>query len=371
VKNKSPLIALLAAALFGASAPFAKILLQNINPWWLSAILYLGSGLGVSIIFIKSKLTNKSALFELTKKDLPWLLGSILFGGILGPTLLMYGLSQLDGTAGSLLLNMEGVFTAFLAWFIFKEHFDKKIFIGMLFILCGGFILSLPPNIFSHFEWNSISSSTGSLLILGACLSWGIDNNLTRNISASNPYEITAIKSLIAGTTNAFIAWSLSPLIPPAQYFALGSLVGFLGYGLGLILFVHSLRTLGTSRTSAYFATAPFVGAILSLLILNESLHINLLISAIFMGLGVWLHLTESHSHEHHHHFMEHQHEHTHDEHHNHTHEPHLKVDPKKPHSHWHSHEPIVHAHAHYPDIHHRHEHQDDGEHHSDKHQSH
>ena len=362
MKNKSPLIALLAAALFGASAPFAKILLQNINPWWLSAILYLGSGMGVTLIFIKSKLTKKETLFELTRKDLPWLLGSILFGGILGPTLLMYGLSQIDGTAGSLLLNMEGVFTAFLAWFIFKEHFDKKIFIGMLFILCGGFILSLPQNIFTQFEWTTFTSSPGSLLILGACLSWGIDNNLTRNISASNPYEITAIKSLIAGATNAVIAASISPIIPPLPYFALGSLVGFLGYGLSLILFVHSLRSLGTSRTSAYFATAPFVGAILSLLILNESLNLNLFISAIFMGLGVWLHLTESHNHDHHHHFMEHQHEHVHDDHHPHHHDSDVEFDPKKPHSHWHSHEPLIHAHPHYPDIHHRHEHSADEE---------
>ena len=338
--------ALFAAALFGASTPFAKRLLGDLPPVLLAGLLYLGSGLGLTGM----RLTRGSRSTEapLTRADYPWLAGAVLCGGVLGPVLLMIGLTSTPASTASLLLNLEGVFTALLAWFVFRENFDRRIAIGMLLILAGGMLLS----------WQSgagLALPLGSLAVAGACLCWGIDNNLTQKVSAGDPLQVAAIKGACAGTVNLAIALALGTRVPFSPVLLGALLVGFLGYGLSLVLFVLALRHIGSARTGAYFSLAPFVGAAVSLLLLREAVGPLFLASAALMGWGVWLHLTEKHEHTHTHERLAHSHQHYHDAHHQHAHD--AGVDPREPHTHPHNHEPMTHSHPHYPDIHHRHRH--------------
>ena len=342
--------ALAAAALFGASTPLSKLLLGSVDPWLLAGLLYLGSGCGLSLwLLLASRLTGKdSKEASLKRADLPWLAGAVLFGGVVGPVLLMLGLAATPAASASLLLNLEGVLTALLAWFVFKENFDRRIALGMALITGGGVLLSWSGDTISEVPW-------GSLGIAGACLAWGIDNNLTRKISGGNPIQIAAVKGLVAGSVNLALALVIGSHLPGVPTVLAAGAVGLVGYGVSLTFFVLALRHLGTARTGAYFSLAPFVGAALSLLIFQEGLTILFVVAAALMGVGVWLHLTERHEHKHQHEPMEHEHSHVHDEHHQHEHSP--DDPPGEPHSHPHKHEALTHSHAHYPDIHHRHEH--------------
>lgn len=347
-KYTGPLAALGSAFLFGACTPAIKLLIGQANPQLLAGLLYLGSGLGLAICMILSakKITPNQEVW-LKKADLPWLSGSIIFGGIVGPILLMLGLANTFASTASLLLNAEVVFTALIAWFAFKENFDRRIFLGMISIVIACIFLAEKPGVF-EISWGSIS-------ILAACLCWALDNNLTRNIANSDPMQITSIKGTVSGVVNIGIALATGSALPSFKIIGAAALIGFCGYGISLVLFIRALRYLGTARSSAYFSTAPFVGASISLLIFKDALTLNLLLAAVFMGLGIWLHLTEDHVHEHSHAEEEHEHLHWHDEHHQHGHEHDLAV--TEPHSHWHKHEAILHSHPHYPDSHHRHEH--------------
>lgn len=332
--------------LFGATTPFAKILVGDIQPLMLAGVLYLSSGLGLSIIQLFSPDHKNSTL--ISKQDFPWLFGAIVFGGILGPALLMAGLSSTQASTSSLLLNLEGVFSALVAWLLFKENCDRRIVTGMLAIAAGGVALSFTPG-------SGIVLSTGCLLVVLACLAWAIDNNLTRNIHATQPMVIAQTKGICAGAVNLCLALMLGNTLPTISQIVSAFFVGFLGYGTSLVLFVIGLRHLGTSRTGAYFSTAPFVGAAISIVLLGEAVSSMFFVAAALMGFGVWLHLTEDHVHEHHHEAIAHDHEHIHDEHHYHEHGP--EDPPGEPHSHYHEHKELTHSHAHYPDIHHRHEH--------------
>ena len=341
--------AVLAAVLFGASTPFAKILLGKTEPVLLAGLLYLGSGIGLAIWSgIRSQSKRSSGEAKLGSSDIPWLAGAIVAGGIIGPVLLMVGLAVTPASSASLLLNLEGVFTALLAWFVFKENFDRRIAWGMAAITCGGLFISWVGRLEMGALW-------GTLAISGACLAWAIDNNLTRRVSAGDPVQIAALKGLVAGVVNLMIALVAGAAIPGFLTVTLAALVGFFGYGVSLTLFVLALRHIGTARTGAYFSLAPFVGALISLLILRDSLSYQFVIAAALMGIGVWLHLTERHEHEHKHEAIEHDHRHIHDEHHQHKHDE--RVPLGEPHSHPHRHEGMVHSHHHYPDIHHRHAH--------------
>ena len=341
--------AILAAALFGASTPFSKLLLGNVSPILLAGLLYLGSGCGLSLLFvIRRAWSSGPAEMSLTRKDVPWLAGAIVSGAIVGALLLLFGLQLTPASTSSLLLNMEGVFTATLAWLVFRENADRRVVLGMVFILGGGLVLS----------WQGGTEATpvlGVVLILAACLCWGIDNNLTQKISASDPFQVAAVKGLVAGTFNTLLGLALGNPLPTLSIILGAVLIGFIGYGLSVALFVLALRNIGTSRTGAYFAIAPFVGGLLSVIILREPLSGALLIAGALMGIGVWLHLTERHGHPHQHHASEHAHRHVHDEHHQHDHE--LGINLAQPHMHLHSHQPTTHIHAHFPDIHHRHVH--------------
>ncbi|MEP6729015.1 MAG: DMT family transporter [bacterium] len=342
--------ALLAAALFGLSAPFAKLLLGQTTPQLLAGLLYLGSGVGLLAVWLWRK-RSVSREAPLARADAPWLAGAIVFGGVLGPLLLMVGLSRTAASGASLLLNLEGVFTALLAWFVFRENVDRRIALGMLCILAGGVVLSWQGRL----AWGGL---VGPLVIAGACLCWAIDNNLTQKVSGGDPVQVAMLKGLAAGTVNTGIALLLGAAWPGNARLAAALALGFLSYGVSLALFVLALRYLGTARTGAYFSIAPFVGAAASLLVFHERPAAFLLTAALLMACGVSLHLTERHEHEHHHEATEHEHAHVHDEHHRHA---HLSTDPPVsdpiPHSHTHRHLPLVHSHAHYPDLHHRHGH--------------
>lgn len=342
----APLMALLAAAAFGASTPLAKLLLGNISPWALASLLYLGSGIGLGIIALLRK-KDGSGEAQLSRSDLPWLAGTVFFGGVLGPILLLLGLSSTDAASASLLLNLEAVFTLVLAWIVFKEHVDARLFIGAIAIVAGALLLS--------WQGESGRFSAGFILIALACLSWGIDNNLTRKISAVDPFVLASIKGVVAGSVNGVLAFAMGAALPGAIPLAGAMALGFVSYGLGLVLFILALRHLGTARAGAYYGTAPFIGALAAAALIGDSLTPTIIFAGLLMAFGAWLHLSERHSHAHDHALLDHAHRHVHDEHHQHEHCP---DDPKsEPHSHAHHHAPLVHAHAHWPDLHHRHRH--------------
>src|SRR5258708_4136188 len=343
-------VAILAAVLFGASTPFSKLLLRQIDPLLLAGLLYLGSGIGLAlwIVFQRLMLRAKNQEARLQLKDLPWLAGAIVAGGVMAPILLMLGLAVTPASSASLLLNLEGVLTAVLAWFVFKENFDRRIFTGMAAILAGGVLLSWQSRPELGVPW-------GALGIVGACLGWAIDNNLTRKVSASDPAQVAAIKGLVAGSTNTLLAFVAGSRLPSLSGLVAAGLLGFLSYGVSLTCFVLALRHIGTARTGAYFSTAPFISPPLPLMILHYPPSSLLPIPRALMVLGLWLHLTERHAHLHHHEPFDHEHLHWHDEHHQHTHTP--TDPPGEPHSHVHRHEELVPSHPHSPHLHHRHRH--------------
>ncbi|MFG1183793.1 DMT family transporter [Xanthobacter aminoxidans] len=345
--NTGIVFALVSAGLFGASTPLAKLLLGAIDPWMMAGLLYLGAGAGLAAVHLsRAALRLPAVEAPLRRTDVPWLALVILAGGVLGPLLLMFGLARTDGASASLLLNLEGVATMAIAWIAFRENVDRRLLLGALAILAGAALLS----------WQGRATlDLGAMLIAGACLCWGIDNNLTRKLSSADPVQIAMLKGLIAGTINLVIALGHGAALPSAGAVAAAAVVGFFGYGVSLALFVLALRHLGTARTGAYFSLAPFVGALLAIALLGEALTPQLVIAGLFMALGLWLHLSEQHEHEHAHEALEHEHRHRHDAHHQHAHE--AGIPAGEPHTHRHRHTPMVHRHPHYPDIHHRHGH--------------
>ena len=342
------LLALSSAALFGASTPLAKIMLGDTDPWMMAGLLYLGAGLGLAAIHLSRGIMRLPAVeAPLRRSDLPWLGAVIAAGGILGPLFLMFGLSRTDAAGASLLLNLEGLATMGIAWLVFRENVDRRLLFGAFAILSGAALLS----------WQGRASlDRASVLIVLACVSWGIDNNLTRKLSSADPVQIAMLKGLVAGTVNLALALAHGAALPGIAIVAAAGLVGFFGYGVSLTLFVLGLRYLGSARTGAYFSLAPFIGAVLSVTLLGEPLTAGLAAAGGLMGIGLWLHLTERHDHGHTHDPLEHEHRHTHDDHHQHPHHP--GAAPDEPHTHWHRHIGLVHKHPHYPDLHHRHGHE-------------
>ena len=365
--NQGVMYALAAALLFGMGTPLAKVLLASVNPLMLAALLYLGSGLGLAIVRALHFNRQREAATLPQGRQWLWLGGAVLAGGVIGPVLLMLGLSGFNAADASLLLNSEGVLTALLAWFVFKENFDRRIALGMLAIVAGGVVLSWPRSP-SQIDGVAAAMPGGStlsaLLIVAACLAWAIDNNLTRKVSLLDAGFIAMSKGLVAGTVNLVLALLAGASLPSTGLIAQAVLLGFASYGASLVLFVLALRQLGTARTGAYFSIAPFAGALLALPLLGEPVTLPLLLGGALMAIGVVLHLTEHHEHAHLHQPLTHDHEHTHgdasgaDAHHDHDHAGELApVLPGASHRHVHQHLAIAHTHAHFPDAHHRHEH--------------
>lgn len=344
-------LALLSAGLFGISTPLAKLLVSAMPPLMLAALLYLGSGVGLALVLLVQRVRRAAdaRLVVPHGRDWLWLCAAILAGGCAAPVLLAYGLQTSPASSAALLLNLEGVFTALLAWFVFKENFDSAIAIGMALTVAGGVVLVLAPGAAAGF-------SAGLGLVVAACAAWAIDNNLTRKVAASDATLTACLKGLAAGTVNLVLAWTLVPTTPVSVNAMLGALaVGFVGYGVSLVLFVLALRGLGAARTGAYFSAAPFFGATAAMVVLGEPLGLGFAAGAVLMASGVWLHARERHEHEHTHDALEHDHRHVHDEHHQHGHAE--GVSAAKPHAHRHRHEVLMHRHPHYPDIHHQHRH--------------
>ncbi len=343
---KGPAYALGAAFLFGVSTPFAKVLLGAVDPWLMAGLLYAGAGVG---LLVHRLIVNRGRLrISIARSDWPWLMGAIFFGGGVGPVLLMLGLATTDAATSSLLLTLEGVFTATLAWIVFREHVHGRLIWGMVAIAAGAAALA----------WSgmpTLASAIGPLMVAGACLAWGIDNNLTRKVALNDATAIAMLKGLFAGAANLGLAGLAQAHWPPLAP-ALGAMaVGLAGYGVSLVLFVLALRELGAGRTSAYFSAAPFMGAVVAIAFFDSALTLGMLAAAALMGVGIWLHLTETHSHEHQHEAMEHTHPHVHDEHHQHDHGPDDPI--SEPHTHRHKHTAMRHTHGHFPDAHHRHRH--------------
>ena len=341
MRRRAIAFALLSAALFGASTPLAKLLLGSTSPLLLAGLLYLGAGIGLA-----AWLAVRGGFKPIPGGDWPWLGAAVVAGGIVGPALLMFGLARTDGATASLLLNLEAVFTAVIAWVAFRENVDRRVFAGMVAIVVGGAVLSFQ---------GTPQLESGTVLIAAACLAWALDNNLTRRISGGDAATLACIKGLVAGSVNSGLALIQNAHLPVPGFVAIAGVVGLLGYGVSLVLFIVALRDLGTARTAAYFSVAPFFGAALALLLLAETPGHAFWIAAGLMALGVGLHISERHRHAHVHEPMAHDHEHVHDEHHRHEHP--FPWDGKEPHTHAHRHGALAHTHPHHPDLHHRHRH--------------
>jgi drug/metabolite transporter (DMT)-like permease len=344
--------ALLAAVLFGASAPVAKLLLGVIEPIPLAGFLYLGSGVGVLLFKGIQHVGRRPARGEarIRKADIPWLSGAVLAGGVGAPIVLMFSLRATPAATASLLLNFEGIATALIAALVFKEAIGGRIWWAFACITVGSILLSLELS----GEWGI---SLGAVGVLATCGLWGIDNNFTRNVSAKDPLSIVTIKGIGAGGFSLILALILqNPL--PKPLVALGAmLLGSLSYGISIALFILAMRDLGAARTSALFGTAPFIGVLLSFLLFQETPNVPFVIALPIMIAGAMLLLGEEHAHRHVHAVIEHDHRHGHDNgHHVHDHAE-GEIPAHGFHSHPHTHEAIKHTHHHTPDLHHRHDH--------------
>jgi drug/metabolite transporter (DMT)-like permease len=348
--NKGPILfAFASAALFGFSTPAAKVLLGSVHPAVLAGLFYCGSGIGMALLrLLRARGHAETREVALRQRDVPWLLGAVVSGGVAGPLLLMIGLAQTEAASASLLLTFEGAATALIAWLIFRENYGFRLVLGMACLVAGAAILA----------WSgmpTVDAMVGPLAIIGACFAWALDNNLTRKISLADPLQIVEIKGLAAGPVNLALGIWAGGSVPALATSLLAAAIGFVAYGVSLVLFVFALRELGTARTSAYFATAPFMGALAAVIALGDPATVRLAAAGLFMALGVWLHLTEHHEHEHVHEAMEHEHPHVHDARHQHAHQ--QSDPPGEPHTHPHDHGALTHAHPHTPDMHHGHRH--------------
>jgi drug/metabolite transporter (DMT)-like permease len=337
------------AALFGISPPFAKLLVKDIPPVALAGFLYLGAfiGLGFYSISFRSIFGKSTSIINLRKEDFPWLFGAIISGGIIAPICLMFGLTKISGFSTSLLLNLEGIFTAIIAVIFFKENAGKRLWLALFCMTAAGIFLT----------WDSSQGKFnlfGPMLVTLSMICWGIDNNLTRKISIRNPLQITRIKGLVSGLVSIILAYVLGMDIKWYITILYALLLGSFSYGISLVFFIKALEGLGSFRTGIFFSLAPFIGALTSLILLQEWIGWVMFPAIILTAAGVWLISTEKHEHLHLHEEEIHTHMHNHNDlHHNHEHEGYVS----EPHIHEHRHFEENHAHSHWPDTHHRHEH--------------
>jgi drug/metabolite transporter (DMT)-like permease len=339
-------LALLSAALFGASAPLAKRLLAELAPPTLAGLLYLGAGL-FALPFALYTWARQRGEAPLRAADLPLAAAVVLVGGVAGPLLLLFGLQRTAASVSSLLLNLETVFTSALAVLFFGEWIGWRGIVALVVIVLGC--------AFSSFTAGGATGLwLGPLAVAGACLAWGIDNNLTQRLSLRDPLAVVALKGLGAAPISFAIASASGAAWPPARALLPALLIGAVCYGGSLVCYVRASRALGAARTGMLFAAAPFVGALLAWPLDGEAPTLRLLAAAALLLAGVALLLTERHAHRHRHDALAHEHLHTHDEHHQHA---HRGDEGPEPHSHAHQHEPLEHAHPHASDAHHRHRH--------------
>lgn len=343
---------LMAAVLFGISAPLSKLLLDGVDPIVLAGLLYLGAGAGLGLLVAVGRIfgrANREAGLE--RHDLPWLIGAILAGGVAGPIFLMLGLQRTPAATTSLLLNFEVVATGLIAFALFREAVGRRTWMAIAAIALGGALLTFDAS-------GGWGVSLGVLLVLGACLAWGFDNNFTGRISLKDPKRIVAIKGLAAGAFSLVLGLSLGRPLPTLSHTLWALLLGTVSYGASIALFVQSLRRVGAARTGALFGMAPFVGVGLSLILFSRLPDLMFYLALPLMILAAVLLAREKHEHKHVHAELTHTHSHGHDDmHHEHSHAEGGMEGSR--HAHEHTHQDVTHSHAHTPDPHHRHAHDD------------
>lgn len=338
--------AILAALSYGISMPIAKLLLENIPPIFMAGLLYFGAGLGMLLVNLFKNKKSRQSEAKITKKELPYTIAMIALD-VFAPIFLMIGLTMSTASTASLLNNFEIVATALIALIFFKEAVGKRTWIAIVFITIASIILSVE-------DFQTLSFSLGSVFVLLACVCWGIENNCTNKLSLKDPLQIVVIKGFGSGVTSLVIAFALNQYNLNFKYISIALLLGFIAYGLSIYFYIYAQRNLGATRTSAYYALAPFIGAGLSFLIFWELPTISYLIALSVMIIGVYFTAIEKHKHEHFHKYMEHEHRHNHnDGHHTHSHGESIIGE----HSHLHIHNEITHKHSHMPDLHHAHAH--------------
>jgi drug/metabolite transporter (DMT)-like permease len=353
-------LGLMAAILFGLSTPLAKLLLPESGAIMLAALLYLGAGGGLlafgSARYRAARLTTLAREPGLTLADAPLIVGVIIAGGIVGPVLMLCGLSHLSASATALMLNLEVPFTIFLATTFFGEHLGRRDVLGAALIIVGGLVLSWPAGTFESKSGITVGGDlTGVLALGGACFSWALDNNLTQRLSARDPVAVARIKTLGAGLCTLALAYASGQSLPTPRVYVSALLVGLLSYGLSLVLYVYAQRMLGAARQAGLFAIAPFIGALASIVLIDETFSVPLALGGLLMACGLWAMFSEVHVHNHFHDALVHNHLHVHDLHHQHDHD--SPCITEQPHAHQHRHVPTFHAHPHLPDAHHRHRH--------------
>lgn len=340
-------LAILAAALYGISAPISKLLLVELSPTFMAALLYLGAGMGmIGLNLYRRRKGTQHSEAKISRSELPYVVGMILLD-IAAPIFLMIGLSLTTSSDASLLNNFEIVATSLIALIIFKETIGKRLWIAIMLITLSSMLLSIA-------DFSSFHFSIGSIFVLMACISWGFENNCTRMLSLKDPLQIVTIKGIGSGSGALLITFFLKAFTFNLTYILIAGVLGFFAYGMSIYFYIMAQRELGAARTSAYYAAAPFIGVMISWIVLHEKITEHFLIALFLMILGAYFAVTEVHKHKHEHQEMVHEHKHNHsDGHHNHNH----ALEFRGEHSHLHTHEVITHRHAHLPDLHHRHSH--------------
>jgi drug/metabolite transporter (DMT)-like permease len=342
------IIVIISAALFGISAPLAKSLVEGMPATELAGLLYLGAFLGLGIFTVVQRMARTHRRYErIARKDVKWLAGSIVSGGVVAPILMVTGLTLISGFTASLLLNLEGVFTALLAVTFFRQREGKRLWAALLIMTLASVLLTYDPS-------NGAFRIEGTLFLAGAMLFWGLDNNLTQKISGKDPVQISMTKGAVAGTSSIAIAFVIGAPMVFGTGVLYALILGAFSYGASLVLFIMALSKMGSARTAALFAIGPFIGAAVSIPLLGERLEWMMFPAVAMMAAAVWLITREKHAHEHRHTEVTHAHPHGHDDPH-HQHHPGELV--AGSHSHLHTHEEMVHSHAHWPDTSHQHDH--------------
>ncbi len=287
VKYIAILYAILAAFFYGFGAPLSKLLLNHISPYMMSSLLYFGAGFGMLLIVIMNKKQRETSIFKTYhKKDIKYIFLMIILD-VIAPILLMLGLLNTTASTASLLNNFEIVFTAIIAMLFFKEVVGRKMWISISLIVVSGVLLTFE-------DFTGFHISIGALLVLGASLSWGFENNCTRMLSKGNPLYVVILKGFGSGIGSLIIAISLNEIGTIWYYILFALLLGFVSYGLSLYFYISAQRHLGAARTSAYYAIAPFVGSIFSFAILKDQLIIVFTFAFIIMILGTFLAIREN-----------------------------------------------------------------------------
>jgi drug/metabolite transporter (DMT)-like permease len=335
---------LAAAVLFGVSAPVASVLAGDMPALVLAGLLYMGAAVAVapSVVRHRPSVTAVSA---------GWgpLAVAVVFGGALGPVLLVAGLARTSAATASLLLNFELVATVLLAATLFREHLGARLLAAAALVSAAGVILVWQPG---------VAFDIGGLFVIGACACWGLDIAVTSKMDQLSPEQITLTKGLVAGGANLTLGLILASSLDLRAGEVLEALaIGALGYGASITLWVKGARDLGAARGQVIFAAAPFIGAAVAWVVLGDSVTVAQVVAVPLAVVGVGLSLRSGHKHAHAHEPVVHEHEHRHDDgHHAHTHTPPVTGR----HTHRHEHDVLEHAHPHVPDLHHRHAHSDE-----------